>query len=129
MKKILFCISVIYLTACSSKSKLDQSTPEGTLNAVFEAAKSGDMSNLTKLCHAELENDADTKRICDCGKKDADKNLLKEFKRYFAKGFIVGKARIKDNKAEVDFKFGPNGKKDEHMRMLKKDGKWYLASF
>lgn len=102
----------------------DQSTPEGTLQMVFDAASSGDYSKLAGLCH-EQEGDGDTKRICAVQPGDA------AFEAAFKNAKIKGPARFDATGlgAEVDFRFGPEGKTKETMRLFKVGDKWYLGSF
>lgn len=105
----------------------DQSTPESTLAAVFAAAKSGDLASLKALVPASGDLDGDVERIRDVS--EAGEADQKEFKEWFATGKIVGAARIEGDSAEVDFTFGPTGKRDETMGLVRKGGKWYLDSF
>lgn len=126
IKHFIIGAALIALTACGGG--LDQSTPKGTVQAIFDAATSGDFSNLKGLCHEDLENDGDTRRVCNCDEED-DKTK-EEFKKYFAKGAIVDSEISSDGeKAEVNFTFGPDGDKKETMKLKIVEGKWYLYSF
>ncbi|RME82399.1 MAG: hypothetical protein D6775_11015 [Caldilineae bacterium] len=106
----------------------DLSTPEGTLEAVFEAARTGDFTALAVLCDPLRENDRDTQRICDL---TADDPLRASFVEYFSSGKLNGEAVISadGNTAEVPFLFGPNGDQEETMRLIKRNGKWYLLDY
>ena len=121
MVTTLILFAMAHLTAGGQP---DQSTPEGTLQMVFDAAASGDYSKLSGLCHAQ-EGDGDTRRICAVQPGDAS------FEAAFKEGRINGPARIDLNGtgAEVDFYFGPGGKREETMRLFKVGDKWYLGSF
>lgn len=118
-----FSFSLLILSACGGGGGGDQSTPEGTMNMVFDAARSGNYDQLKNLCDPQGENDGDTRRVCQAGENP------EEFKKYFQDGAVKGSARIEGDKAEVDFNFGPGGSDSETMRMVQRDGKWYLMSF
>ncbi len=131
MKKIIFAcmVTAFIFTACDSKKGVgaDQSTPAGTANIVFDAAKSGDYSKLKGLCDDSMEPDGDSKMVCNV--TDGDDKLKTSFKEYFSKGKVVGEATIEGDNAKVNVLFGPEGTKEETFNMKKKDGKWYLVSF
>lgn len=131
MKKIIITCMVLalILTACDSKKTggADQSTPAGTANIIFDAAKSGDFSKLKGLCDDSLEPDSDSKMVCNV--TDGDDKLKTSFKEYFSKGKVVGEATIEGDNAKVKILFGPEGTKEETFNMKKKDARWYLVSF
>ena len=108
----------------------DLSTPEGTLKAVFEAARTGDFTGLAFLCDPLGENNLDTRRICDLAEA-ADGFFRASFVEYFRSGKLNGEAVISvdGNTAEVPFLFGPNGDQEETMRLIKRNGKWYLLDY
>lgn len=129
MKKLLaismLLLSMAVFTACGGGSASgDQSTPEGALEMVFSAASSGDLSKLSNLCNPELRGDGDVKRICNAANENSE-----EFKKYFSKGKLNGKAEIDGDKAKVPFLFGPDGQEKETMNLRKSGDKWYLYSF
>jgi len=130
MKKIIFVcfVAAFAFAACNGKSGgADQSTPAGTANIIFDAAKSGDYSKLKGVCDASLEPDGDSKRLCEVA--DGDDKLKTSFKDYFSKGKVVGEPTIEGDDAKVKIMFGPDGTREETFNMKKKDGKWYLVSF
>lgn len=124
----LFIMASIF-TACKGKSgSVDtQSTPAGVAHMIFDAAKSGDYSKLKGLCNASLEQETDSKKICEV--PEGDEKLKNNFKAYFSKGKVVGEATIEGDDAKVNILFGPDGTTSETFNMKKKDGKWYLMSF
>ncbi len=147
MKKIIFTTLVAFsLCACGGAKKEEtiettsttetktettetatdvNSTPESVVNAVFEAAKTGDLSNLPKLCAPNGEGDGDTKKICALKSATDD-----DFDKYFKMGKISGSVEmVNDSHAKVPILFGPEGTKAETMNLVKIDGKWYLSSF
>ncbi len=127
MKNVIVILSALFLMSCGG-SGLDQSKPENVLEIMFEAARSGDYSQMSGLCHDDADMDGDVKDVCSCGESDADPKLLESYKEYFSKGKVTA-TRIEGDKAEVDFNFGPNGTKKETMNLVEIEGKWYLSSF
>lgn len=117
--------SFIFFAACGGGGKTDQTNPEDVVKALFEAAKSKNFEMTKNLCDPKGENDGDTRSICEL----KDENIKKQFVEYFSNGGVTGKAQINGDKAVVPFKFGPNGQKREEMKLIKRDGKWYLYSF
>lgn len=119
-------LMVVTVVAAAAAAAPDQSTPDGVVQAIFDAAKAKDASGLKGLCDPKGENDGDTKRICEVA---ADSKDWKEFLQYFSKGGIQGKARVDGDKAQVSILFGPDGLKPETFNVVRRDGKWYLSSF
>ncbi|MDX2174549.1 MAG: DUF4878 domain-containing protein [Bacteroidota bacterium] len=113
-------------TEPSAQTNVDvNSSPESVVNSVFEAAKTGDISNLSKLCAPNGEGDGDTKRLCALKSATED-----DFDKYFKMGKISGNVEITDDThAKVPIMFGPDGTKAETMNLVKIDGKWYLSGF
>jgi|GEM_PF-673094 len=111
------------------KKFIDQTKPEGVVSAIFEAAKSGDCAPLKALLPPSGNCDGDVKRIC--GVAEADPKSQSNFRSFFQKGKVDGKAKISADgkKAQVNFLFGADGTKTETMNLVKEGGKWYLASF
>jgi tetratricopeptide (TPR) repeat protein len=103
-------------------------SPESVVQAVFDAAKSGDFAPLKELCDPLGENDGDTQMICDMATDDTNRE---EFVQYFATGKISGEASIspQGDRAEVPFLFGPDGEREETMELINRDGQWYLFGF
>ena len=139
MKTVFVLLSALFIMSCGTadsqneseggkSSKLDQSKPENLMNIIFQAAQSGDFSQLPDLCHPDADMDGDVKDVCSCGEAGADPEMLASFKEYFAKGKVQETRMIVDE-ADVLFTFGPDGTKEETMRMIEIDGKWYLKSF
>jgi len=103
-------------------------SPEDVVHAIFVAAQTGDFAILGGLCDPLGENDGDTQDICDLATNAAGRE---DFVAYFAKGKVSGKAAIgaAGDTAEVPFLFGPAGDKAETMKLINRDGMWYLFSF
>jgi len=109
----------------STNPKVDSSDPAAVLQAVFDAARSGDHSQLATL--GSSGPDGDVQMIL--GVPKGDEKIKTMFVTFFGKGKVVGTPRIQGDKAEVDFLFGPDGKKPETMNLIKEGGQWRLHSF
>lgn len=120
----------LVLVACGKgggSAAVDQTRPESVVQAIFDAAATGDTAQLAGLCPPTGEGDGDVKKICETKKGEGDWD---RFEKEFASGKVKGDPRVQDHQAEVDFTFGPDGnKRDETMRLGQRDGKWYLMSF
>jgi tetratricopeptide (TPR) repeat protein len=103
-------------------------SPESVVQAIFDAATSGDFAPLKTLCDPLGGNDDDTQIICDLATDDTHQ---KEFVEYFAKGKVNGVAEISPDstKAAVPILFGPDGDDEETMELINRDGQWYLFGF
>jgi len=102
--------------------------PEGVVQAIFDAAQSGNFASLKNLCDPLGENDGDTQMICDVAADDTNRE---QFVQYFAAGKINGEVIISPtgDQAAVPFLFGPDGNSEETMELINRDGQWYLFSF
>lgn len=112
--------------AHAKKRKVDHKDPVRVLEAVFDAAKRKDPTVLVTLCDPQSENDGDTRHICELTRENKDWD---EFVSYFQKAKISGDAVIQDDRATIPFTFGPKGEDKEEMRLIRRDGNWYLSSF
>ncbi len=111
----------------SEKMGLDITDPKSVVEQIFVASQSGDLSSLTNLCDPNGENDGDTKKVCAVSSTSDDEQ--KEFISYFKTGKITGEVTIDGDMAKVPIKFGPNGDKDETIKLVKRGNNWYLYSF
>ena len=103
---ILFSVIFVFI---SCGSKLGQATPEKTVQSIFDAANSGDISHLTHLWNTENWTDQDVQKISNCEQLGANFHL--GFKKCFGKGQIVA-IKVEGNLAEEHFNFGPFGKQN-----------------
>jgi len=103
-------------------------SPEDVVQAIFDAAVAGDFAPLKSLCDPQGENDGDTQDICDLATSAAGRE---DFVAYFARGKVSGDATVSaaGDVAEVPFLFGPDGDRAETMKLINRNGKWYLYSF
>ena len=120
---------ILAVAANVSASPAAASTPpESVVQAVFDAAKSGDFSGLKNLCDPLGENDGDTQAICGLATDAANRD---EFVQYFSTGKVNGSAQISPagDKAQVPFLLGPDGDSEGTMTLVNRDGQWYLFDF
>lgn len=103
-------------------------SPEEVVQAMFDAARSGDFAALGDLCDPLGENDRDTQLICEAATDDTNRE---EIVKFFAKGKISGDTQISPNgnEAQVPILFGPDGDSEETLNLIKRDGRWYLLGF
>ena len=113
---------------------LNSKTPENVVNAIFYAARTQDFQILGELCDPEGEGDDDSKSLCALGRNEihqgSEHQITREnFVEVFKNGKISGVTTKRDGGAKVPILFGPDGDKEETMKLFKRDGKWYLYSF
>lgn len=104
-----------------------QKSPEGVMNYIFQSAKNGDFSNFRYLCDPYGENDADVNQICYV-EMLTDKRKV-SFKQEFENGRIIGDLKITSENAEIEFAYGRSSNKLEKMRLIKRNGLWYLSGY
>jgi len=128
MKRILTALvllAVSPLLRAEDPHPVDQSSPTPVLEAVFAAARSGQLARLTALAASTADGDVESV----CGVSTASPEIRESFRTHFAKGKIIGKPRLDGNRAEIDFLFGPDGRKKETMHLVRENGLWFLESF
>lgn len=104
-----------------------QQDPKRVMEYIFDSCKKQDFSNFRNLCDPYGEHDSDVKQICFAEMMlDKKQKLLH---REFKNGRIIGEPKITGDKAEVEFAFGYSANKLEKMKMIKRNGLWYLKSF
>ena len=116
-----FCVG-----GCKENLSADQSTPQSVAEIMFASARTGKYDILKNLCSSDIDTDSDSKKVCEVS---GDAALQQNFSEYFTKGKIIGEPTIDGNKAVVKILFGPDGNREESLNLVKKDGKWFLASF
>ena len=115
---------VVVEEAIPQPKGIDQRDPEKILEGIFMAAETGNYEGLENICASNA--DSDCKDICSIASANAKKK--EEFKNYFTNGSTIN-TEINGNKATVEFKFGPGGKKRETLNFVLEGGKWYIVSF
>jgi hypothetical protein len=104
-----------------------QKNPVSVMEFIFKSVKNGDFSNFRNLCDPYGENDSNVNQICYAEMMMEDRQS--ELKRNFENGRVIGKAKITGNNAEVEFVFGERANRLEKMKMIKRNGLWYLSGF
>ncbi|MBK9417487.1 MAG: hypothetical protein IPN62_09380 [Flavobacteriales bacterium] len=110
----------------SAESKW-QADPASVVEAIFAAARTKDFSKLAGLCDPAGTGDGDTKQICSIA--FAPEEGKNQFVQAFMYGQVIGKPVIVADTAMVQIMFDQQGGRDESMRMIRRNGLWYLASF
>lgn len=109
--------------ATPAPSAVDQSKPENVVNAIFDAAKSGDPSALAGLCEPSVSKDHDVTMICGFKKGDKTWEAFLED----GKSGKITSTKAEGDDAKVDFTYGKDGSKKETIELKKVGDKWYLA--
>jgi vacuolar-type H+-ATPase subunit I/STV1 len=104
-----------------------QKDPKTVMEYIFKSAKEGDFSNFRYLGDPYGENDSDVNQICYIEIRSDEKK--QELKREFENGRVMGETKVKADRAEVEFAFGPSSNKLQTMKMVNRNGLWYLAAF
>ncbi len=118
-----------------SPFKLDQENPKSVVTALFYAAQTNDFKILKDLCDPLNHGDGETISICTLAHPDDSENRIsrKEFIDLFIEGQISGTITYENPNgyhiASVPIQFGPNGNTEEYMKLVEREGKWYLYSF
>jgi hypothetical protein len=105
--------------------KLNHGSPRGLAMSIFAIAKHGNLEALAGVADP-VEADGDAKQVANVGKASAGEQA--EFKSVFGTGSVTGE-KTEGDQAEVEILFGPDGKKKETLKLVKRDGKWYLKDF
>ncbi|WP_296385902.1 hypothetical protein [Winogradskyella sp.] len=104
-----------------------QKNPASVMEYIFESAKKRDFSNFRNLCDPYGENDSDVNQICYA--EMLMEKQQEDLKREFENGRVIGKAKINGDKAELEFAFGASANRLEKVKMIKRNGLWYLGAF
>jgi hypothetical protein len=94
---------------------------------VFRCARTGDFSQIHRLCAPNGKGDGDTKQLCSVNESSRLKKL--EFRTYFKLAYSLAEKITNKKGAKVNFKFGPKAQQLETMNLILIDNKWYLSSF
>lgn len=110
--------------ATTTPARLDQSTPRALTQSLFAIAKQGNLAALAGVAAPEVAA-REAKDLAELAGAPAEDQQT--FKTDFATGTITGE-RIHGEKAEVDIRYGPDGKKAERLVLVKVGEKWFLQS-
>ena len=133
MKKIFLAFSImVAIASCSSKG--DQSSPSGTLDAMFTAMKNGNMDDIKKFITKQdiafmesaeklitsVDPDAVAKMKAKMG--DEFKAKVKDVK------YTLKNEKVDGDKATVDAEITENGKTNSHtFNLVKEAGAWKIS--
>jgi hypothetical protein len=147
MKKIVFCILVLFLTGCAGTSSisrgpsvkltekpqdydqgfiLDYKNPISIIEAIFYAARTGDVDVMTNLCDPAVQNDNATEDICFVELED---RVLKQFMKKFENGEIVGDVEYEYDFAYINVRGIDKSNKIYTFTLVNRYGNWFLFRF
>ncbi|MCB0395787.1 MAG: hypothetical protein KDD36_03985 [Flavobacteriales bacterium] len=115
------------VSAEETSASSGQKDPAWVVSQIFKAAKSGSFGVLSGLCDPHGHGDAETKALCNI--RTAPANVRQDFVTQFKYGQVVGKPVIRGNEASVTMMTGPKGRTPKTMKLVNRDGKWYLSSY
>ncbi|WP_319229445.1 DUF4878 domain-containing protein [Draconibacterium orientale] len=104
-----------------------QNTPEGTIEQIFQAAKTEDYSKMRYLLdpYGEYDNDAFSICMIEMLPSESQKEMAEQFKN----GRIMNNISTNDSTAIIEIAFGPSSNKLEQMHLVKRLNKWYISNF
>ncbi len=105
---------------------VDFADPASVVQAVFAAAQTQEYGLLSSLCDPLGEHDGDMDLICAM---NADHPDQESFVAFFANARITDEPVIDGDQAQVPVLVGPDGDEEETMRLIQREGKWYLLGF
>jgi hypothetical protein len=129
---LLVSLTACVLAGCSKKiddhgaSEVDFTNPKRVVSSIFFAAQEGKSEHLASLCDPEGESNTHALRVCS---QTIDGSDWAEFVDQFAKGKLIGEARISGDWAQVNFAFGPSGTSPETMELIRRGDNWHLLAF
>ena len=115
--------------------KLDQKNPKSVVTALFHAAQTNNYIILGDICDPLDQGDGETKSICALAHSDDPENKISrnEFTKLFIKGQVSGTIIYGNSNgyrtANVPIRFGTDSNTEKNMKLVERDGKWYLYSF
>ena len=104
-----------------------QETPEGTVQYLFDAAKSEDHSKLRDLLDPYGQFDDEAFSICLVEMYPSD--MKAQWKNEFANGRIMGTPKINNEFAEIEIAMGISSNRLETLRLVNRQGRWYILGF
>ena len=104
-----------------------QSSPQGTIEYLFSAAKNRDFSKVRHLRdpYGEYSNSALEVCLIEMQLKEAQDAWI----RLFEKGRIMGEPVVNDTKAEIEIATGMSSNKLRKVQLIRRLDKWYLQNF
>ena len=112
----------------------NNSSPESVVNALLDAAKTGEVENLTELLPPDNQVNEDCIALCNVGnikmKKVLSENFIPIdfFKSYFSKAKIAGRISTNGKTAHVKIIYENNAERNTTLVIEKIKEKWYLRN-
>lgn len=141
--KTIFSVALFlcFTTGLMYAQQPDQSTPQGVMDAMIQAAKMKDPSWLKGLCPPDQSNDGDTDCICalygnykphNCNgdqKEEGAELTWDIYVEYFSQASVVKIELYDEEHAIAQFTFGPDGSIKEAVKLVHINDKWYILAF
>ena len=105
---------------------IDYQSPKNLVSHIFWAARTGNTGKLATLCLPDEAGNEAVRRVCGVVRGHGE---WSSFQSNFAKGKLNGEPRVSGDTAVLKFLFGPDGAMPETMKLVRRDGRWYLESF
>ncbi len=101
-----------------------QDTPEGTVNYIFEVARTGEFDNMRFLIDPYGEFQPSVLYVCLPGILSPDNR--EKWSNQLRKGRIMSSEQIADDKVEIEIAVGYNSDELEKIRLVKRMDRWYI---
>lgn len=101
--------------------------PRHIAETIFNSAYSQDFSQLSQLCHEDVETDGWGRQVCMIA--NAREKGIDTFIGMFEQGRVVGEVLINDGVAQVPVVYGPDGVQDGFLYAILHEDLWYLRGF
>lgn len=144
MRSFLFLLVMAFpfaKTMAQDTYTVDFTDPGSVVNALLYAARTKNFTVLQNLCDPLGQSDGDCRQICalsESAQKPGDPKVqgpANEFVQTFEAAHVEGETRYLKTEegefAEVLFEFTQGNPKRNHetLRLIKRNGNWYLLSF
>lgn len=103
-----------------------QKNPVDLLNYIFKSTKDRDFANFRYLSDPYTEIDSSIKLICyaEILSTRQQENFISDFEN----GRVIGKPKIKNDTATIEFAYGENSDKLGKINLIKRNSFWYFSS-
>ena len=103
-----------------------QTTPIGTVQYIFTAAKNNEFDDLRHLLDPYGEFDADAQFICLVSMFPIESKKL--WNDMFSNGRIMGDPTVSGDEAEIEIAIGSSSNRLEKIKLVKRMDRWYILS-
>jgi hypothetical protein len=105
---------------------LDYKDPKNIVEAIFYAAKTGDIDIMSNLCDPKVYNDEAVEKLCFIEIND---RVIRKFTNDFINGKVVGEVEYEQSYAKVKVTGIKNSTRVKTFTLIKRYGNWFLYSF